>query len=465
MKKMLDVKNPATGEVIESIALDTAEELEQKVETAWAAQPEWEKKHINERAGILFDFLNNIEAHKHEIGELLAKEMAKPVNSGTGECVDAPEIGRGYVERAKHLYGEVLTGTTADRELDLVFTRREALGVVVGIIPFNYPVEMTIQKSIPAMIMGNTIIVKAPSSNPLTVRRLVELAHESGVPEGVMQFTACERTLCTEHLLKNPKVAAIGLTGSTEAGIDMIKNGADTVKRVFLELGGNDPFIICEDADIETAVQSALEGRLYNNGQVCCATKRFLVHKNIKDAVVDGLKKKLAALRHGSALDPQSQITCLVTEEAAVKVEAQIKKTVEQGGKIVYGGTREGAYICPTIIDDVPADADVAKDMEIFGPVYPIIPFETEEEAIAIANQTKYGLSSGVLSSDTIKAFNIADQLQASAVVVNGQSTYRSNEQPFGGCKASGIGYEGVASSLEEYSRIKTYILKGAFVK
>jgi len=319
------------------------------------------------------------------------------------------------------------------------------------------------QKSIPYMIMCNAVIVKAPSSNPLAVRRLVELAHESGVPEGVMQFTACERDLCTKHLLTNPKIAAVGLTGSTETGIQVIKSGADTIKRVFLELGGNDPFIIMEDADIDVAVQSTLEGRLYNNGQICCATKRFIVHKNIKEALVKKLKIALSELKHGSAMEPGVYITCLVTEEAAIKVEKQIQKTVAQGGRIIYGGTREGAYVCPTIIDDVPKDADVAIDMEIFGPVYPIIPFETEEEAIEIANQTKYGLSAGVLCADTVKAFNIAGKIQASAVVVNGQSTYRHNEQPFGGCKASGIGYEGVSSSLEEYSRIKTYILKGAF--
>ena len=465
MAKMLDVTNPATNELIESIALDSGEELEKKVNAAVAAQPAWEEKVINERARILFAFCDSIEAHKEEIGLLLAKEMAKPINSGMGECVDSPEIGRGYIERAKHLYGDVFTGTTADREHDLVFTKREALGVVLGVIPFNYPVEMTVQKSMPSLIMGNSVILKAPSSNPLAVRRLVELAHEAGVPKDVIQFTVCSRSDATKHLLTNPKIAAIGLTGSTETGIEMIKSGADTVKRVFLELGGNDPFIILDDADLDDAVQNVLEGRLYNNGQICCATKRFIVPKNMKDKLVQKLKEVLSKYKRGSALEPGVLITCLVSEAAAKTVEAQIKKTVEQGGEVVYGGTREGAYICPTIIDNVPKDADVAIDMEIFGPVYPIITYETLDEAIEIANQTKFGLSSGVLSSDTVKAFQVATKLKASAVVVNGNSTYRHNEQPFGGCKATGIGYEGVSSSLEEYSVLKTYILKGAFLK
>lgn len=465
MSKMLEVLNPATGELLETLALDSAEQLREKVKKAAAAQPAWEATKLNERAKLLFAFLDAIEAQKEELGLISSQEMCKPINSAKGECVDAAEIGRGYVERAKHLYGDVLTGTTGDREYDLGFTRREALGVVVGIIPFNYPVEMTLQKSIPSMIMGNTIIVKAPSSNPLIVKRLVEIAHEVGIPEDVIQFTVCARADATAELLRSPLVAAIGLTGSTEVGIEVIKQSADTVKRVFLELGGNDSIIICDDADIETAVQEMVDGRIYNNGQICCATKRYLVHSSIKDTLVSKLKVALEKYVPGSSLTPGVINTGLVSVDAAIKVEQQIQHTVAQGGEIVCGGTRTGNRVDYTIIDNVPKDADVAIDMEIFGPVWAIISFETDEEAIAISNQSKYGLSSGVLSANTVRAFNIANQIQASAVIVNGCSSYRQNEQPFGGCKASGLGNEGVASSLEEYSRIKTYILKGAFVK
>lgn len=464
-KKMLEVTNPATGELIEKLELDSAEVLKEKLDAAYKAQPGWERTKLVQRAKLLYAWMDAIEAHKEEIGETLAREMCKPINSAKGECVDAPEIGRGYVERAKHLYGEVFTGTTADRELDLGFTRREALGVIVGMVPFNYPVEMTIQKAVPSLIMGNTIILKAPSSNPLGVRRLVELAHEVGLPEDVIQFTVCSREDSTECLLKSPKVAAITLTGSTETGIEMVKLGAATMKKCFMELGGNDPLIITEDADIERAVQEMVDGRIYNNGQICCATKRFIVHESIKDTLVEKLKVALDAFKPGSALEPGVYNTGLVTVAAAEKVEAQIKHVVEQGGKIVYGGQRHGNRVDYTIIDNVSKDSDVAKDMEIFGPVWPIITFKTDEEAIEIANQTIYGLCSGVLSGDTIRAFNIADQIQASSVIVNGCSSYRLNEQPWGGCKASGLGNEGVASSLEEYSRVKTYILKGALVK
>lgn len=463
MSKKLDVINPATNEMIESIPLASGEEIEKLVERAFSAQPVWEAKPLYERATVLYAFMDSIEAKKKEIGRILAEEMGKPIGQATGECVYAPEIGRGYIERAKHLYGEVLSQSSPGFENDLIFTKREALGVVAAIIPFNYPVEMVIQKSIPSMIMGNTVILKAPSSNPLAVKRLAEIAHEAGVPDDVLQFVVCERDTCTEHLLRNKKVAAISLTGSTAAGVEMVKAGADTMKKVFLELGGNDPLIIRHDADIDMAVQSTIDGRWENNGQICCADKRFFVHKEIKEEYIEKLKVALDKQKRGSAFDPEAELTCLVTEAAAIKVGKQIEKTVEQGGKVVYGGKRKGAFIEPTIIDEVPKSADVAFDMEIFGPVYPIFTFESDEEAIEMANQTSYGLMAGIVTKDVVKAFEIAAKLQASGVCVNGSSCYRHNEQAFGGCKASGIGNEGVSASLEEYSRIKTYALKGAF--
>jgi acyl-CoA reductase-like NAD-dependent aldehyde dehydrogenase len=465
MAKMLDVMNPATNELIESLPLNTGEELEKMVEIAVIAQKAWERVPIVERAKPLYAFCDSLEAHQQEIGELMAREMCKPINTGKSECSDTAEIGRGHIERAKHLYGDVLTGTSAGKEYDLGFTKREALGVVVGVIPFNYPVEVMLQKAIPSLIMGNAIIVKAPSPNPLAVKKLVELAHKAGVPKDILQFTVCSRTDCTSHLLTHPKVAAIGMTGSTAAGTEMLRAGSDTIKKVFLELGGNDPLIVCEDVDIDKAVQSMANGRVCNNGQLCCATKRFIVHESIKDELIEKLKKTLDTYKFGSPLEPGVLNTGLISEDAAIRVESQIKKTVEQGGTIVYGGNRYGNQVEYTIIDNVPATADAARDMEIFGPVWPIISFKTEEEAIEIANQTKYGLSSGVMCSDIVRAFNIANRIDASAVIVNGDSAYRQNEQPFGGCKASGLGNEGVISSLEEYSRLKTYVLKGAFVK
>lgn len=463
--EMMKVINPATNEVVGEVPAYNGEELELMVDKAYKAQPAWEAVPLYERADILYRFCDIVRAHKEELGVVMAKEMGKPHMDGEIECMGATEIGMQHIEKAKHLYGEVYPDAMTDAEADLVFTRHEALGVVAAIIPFNFPIEMTIQKTVPALVMGNTVIVKAPTTNPIAVKMMVEYAHEAGVPEDAIQFVSGDRKVCTEHVLKNGKIAALALTGSTAAGSDMYRYAADSIKKIFLELGGNDAFIIREDADIDTAVEESIWGRVLNMGQICCAAKRFIVHSSIKDEYVEKLKKALDGLNRGSALEDDVMITCLVSEKAAQKVESQIKQTVEAGAKVVYGGTRNGAAIEPTILVDVTRDMDVAKDMEIFGPVFPVITFDTDEEAIAIANGSSYGLSGGILSANIMKALEMASKMESSGVVVNGSGGYRHNEQPFGGYKSSGIGNEGVSTTVEEYCRIKTYVLKGAFPK
>lgn len=242
----------------------------------------------------------------------------------------------------------------------------------------------------------------------------------------------------------------------------MRRRAAATLKRTFLELGGNDAFLIFDDADADRAVTEMVTGRMENNGQVCCSPKRFLVQRGIYDTIAAKLAERLAALPAGSALDEDAAVTCLVTEKAAIQVEQQIEKTVAQGAKLLCGGTREGARILPTVLTNVTAEMDITSDMEIFGPVFPLIPFDTEEEAIRIANQSQFGLSSGLMTASIEKAFRVGRQLQAGAAVVNGCGGYRHLDQPFGGYKQSGLGREGTSISLEEFSHIKVYVVKGA---
>lgn len=232
------------------------------------------------------------------------------------------------------------------------------------------------------------------------------------------------------------------------------------MKRLMLELGGNDPFLIFEDVDLDEAVEE-MTSRFYNNGQICCAPKRFLVQRSIHDALVEKLIGKIEALPRGSALDEEAEITTLVTEEAAKKVEDQIKTCVEQGATLVYGGSREGARVEPAVLTGVTRTMDVAKDLEIFGPVIPIIVFDTEEEAVEIANASVYGLSAAMMTSDMARSFRVAALLEAGTVVQNGSCVYRHLDQPFGGVKMSGIGREGIGISPEEYSQLKTHVLKG----
>ena len=308
--------------------------------------------------------------------------------------------------------------------------------------------------------MGNAVILKPASVNPLTLTKYVALLEEAGVPAGVISVVHGSGSVVGEALTSNKKVDMVTLTGSTKAGISALKNCAEHCAHSSLELGGNDAFIICEDGDLDLAVNETVWGRLYNTGQVCCASKRFLVHNSVKDEYIRKMIEKIKTLKVGMPSDPTSDIGCLISEEAAIEVERQVKETVDAGAKIIYGGRRSGAFFEPTIIDGITKDMEVAKDMEIFGPVISVIGFDTIEEAIEIANSSIYGLSAGIITKDMNKAFKVSEMVESGGFVINGASFFRSFEQPFGGWKYSGIGNEGIMTTLREMSRTKTVILK-----
>lgn len=462
MRDYLTVTNPEDNSVVGKLELKTADELEQIVDKAYAARKKWRDTPIHERAKILYRFSELISTkYKTELAELNSRELGKPIVQSYEECQEAADIIRQTTERALHLYGEVMTESAPELENDLIYTKREPLGLVACVTPFNFPLELTVHKAAPALIMGNTVIVKAPSSNPLATVKLGEILQEAGLPEDVAVFMGCRIGDYTEKVTRNPKIAAICLTGSTETGIAIAKESADTLKTLLFELGGNDGMIVFEDADLDKVAEEMFAGRIYNNGQVCCATKRLIVHHSIQEALTEKLIEKIKTFKAGSALDPDAVITTLVSEKAAMDVEGYINKTIAQGAKCVYGGKREGARILPTVLTDVTKDMDIAQDMEIFGPVIPVIPFETEEEAIEIINNSKYGLSSGIMTKDLERAFRVSGSIESGATVLNGTGHYRHYDQAFGGFKYSGIGREGISTSIEEYSQVKSYILKG----
>ncbi len=460
MTDTLKIINPADGQLIETVKLMSDVDLAAMVDESAAAQLLWAKKAIYERAEILYKFADLIDANNGKLAELIATESGKPITQASIETEDGANILRGNVERAKHLYGDVLPATGPGLDHDLVFTRREPIGVVAAIVPFNFPMEVTFHKISPALAMGNSVLLKAPSAAPLAILSLQKLAEEAGLPVGVLQTFATTHEAMNKGVVDNPKVKVISMTGSTASGVKLMQRSAPTMKRLMLELGGNDPFLIFEDVDLDEAVEE-MTSRFYNNGQICCAPKRFLVQRSIHDALVEKLIGKIEALPRGSALDEEAEITTLVTEEAAKKVEDQIKTCVEQGATLVYGGSREGARVEPAVLTGVTRTMDVAKDLEIFGPVIPIIVFDTEEEAVEIANASVYGLSAAMMTSDMARSFRVAALLEAGTVVQNGSCVYRHLDQPFGGVKMSGIGREGIGISPEEYSQLKTHVLKG----
>lgn len=460
--KMTEIFDESTGKLVGTVPHYDAKEIAEMVDIAFAAQPKWEKAPVFERAKILYKFCDLVAENIDEIANYMACEMGKPIMNARAEVDYAAEIGRSNIEVGKHLYGQVLPDNSDGHENDTVYVRHEALGVVACVIPFNYPVELTIQKIVPALLMGNACIVKASSTAPCSVLKLVQLAYEAGIPKEVLHYVTSSREACTQSLLTNKKIACIAMTGSTAAGTQMMQCAAPTIKKVILELGGNDPLIIREDvADDPEQMMTAIEclgwGRiLENNGQVCASPKRTLVHRKAHDKFIAAMLEFVKSLKRGHATDPSAQLTRLVSTAAAERVQAMVDKTIAQGATLVCGGTHNGPEYEVTILDGVTKDMDVAKDMEIFGPVISVITFDTDEEAVEIANQSSYGLSSSVITKDMKAAFYFSEEIESAAVWINGSSALRHNDQPFGGCKSTGIGNEGAGYSPAEFTRMKT---------
>ncbi|MDR3352884.1 MAG: aldehyde dehydrogenase family protein [Zoogloeaceae bacterium] len=459
--KTIDVINPATGKVLDTVPAATNADVDLAVEKAKIGQKIWARVPVHQKVDIMYKFLELVEASREELAQTLSAETGKPITEARGEIGNIPIAFKAFSERAKHLYGETIpAGMEAGQDKNLLLTQREPLGIIACIIPFNFPCDLFDQKVAPALLAGNAAIVKPSTDNPLTLCKLTALLVKAGVTDGAIQVLTGRGSTVGSVLCAHPDVHGITFTGSTEVGIETARTAAGHLAHTALELGGNDAFIVLEDGDIDLAVEEMIWGRMYNTGQVCCASKRFLVHNAVKEAFTEKAVERIKRLKQGSPADESTQIGCLISEKAAVEVERQIQRTVEQGGNIVLGGGRKGAFIEATVIKDVPKTADVAIDMEIFGPVVPIIGFDTVEEAIEIANSSKFGLCGCVFTANMKTAFAVCNALECGGTVINGASFFRSFEMPFGGYKYSGIGTEGVLTTFDEVTRLKTIVLK-----
>lgn len=457
----VEVINPATGEVIDTVPASTEDDVDQVVKIAEEAQKKWAKVPLHERGRILEKFVDLVEEKREELALLLCRETGKPITEARAEIGNTRTFVYGYVEKAKHLYGITIpAGAEVGQEKTIQMTIREPLGVVACIIPFNFPCDLFGQKVPSALMMGNSVIVKPSTCNPLTLHRFCELLREAGIPAGVINCISGNGSIVGHALAKHKGVHLISVTGSTKVGMETMKTASDNLSHVMLELGGNDAFIVDKDGNLDLAVEELVWGRLYNTGQVCCASKRFLIHDEIKEEFTARVIEKLNTLKVGMPEEEDTQIGCLITEEAAEKVEEQVRKTLEEGAHLTYGGRRNKAFFEPTILTDVTKEMEVMKDMEIFGPVIPICGFKTIEEAIEIANQSNYGLCGNIITNNMKTAFKVAKELEVGGAIINGASFYRSAEMPFGGWKHSGIGNEGISTTLEEMSRMKTIVLK-----
>ena len=457
----IDVINPATGAVVDTVPAATKEDVDKAVACAKAAQKKWAAVPVSEKVEIMYRFLDIVDDNKEKLAQVLSQETGKPIVEARAELGNIRIGFSGFCEKAKHLYGKTFpAGLEPGQDKHVLITKKEPIGVIACVIPFNFPCDLFDQKVAPTLLAGNAAIVKPSTDNPLTLCMLTEMLGEAGVLPGAVQIVTGRGSKTGTWLCENPDVHGITLTGSTEVGIETYQRGAAHLAHIALELGGNDAFIVLEDGDVDLAVEELIWGRMYNTGQVCCASKRFLVHKNRVAEFTEKAVARISQLKQGQPSDESTQVGCLISEAAAIKVKDQIDLTVRQGGKIVLGGEREGAFITPTVIAGVPKTADVAIDMEIFGPVVPIIEFETVEEAIEIANGSKFGLCGCVFTSDMKTAVKVCNALECGGTIINGASFFRSFEMPFGGYKYSGVGTEGVMSTFDEVTRTKTIVLK-----
>ncbi len=366
----------------------------------WARTPLWKREEI------ILRFSDRVLENKECLSALLSQEVGKPIAQSEAEIETVARLFRNFVGQAKTLHGlNIPLDMQAGVENDIYLTRKEPIGVIVGIVPFNFPAELFSQKVAPALAMGNVVIIKPANVAPLTILELTKLLYEAGLPDNVLQTITGSGRVVGEMLAQSPLVNGISLTGSTETGIRTAINAAKHLSRVKLELGGNDPLIVFDDADLELAVEQTVFGRTLMNGQTCCANKRMIVHRSKVSDFTDLLTARLQRIQHGDPLQRHVGIGPLIDEEALHTVHSQVQTTIKQGAKAVLGAEIvDNTWYLPTVLTNVAPSFEVARDLEIFGPVFPIISFETDEEAIAIANSSCYGLNASVFTRDINRA-------------------------------------------------------------
>ncbi|GAB1824007.1 aldehyde dehydrogenase family protein [Herbidospora sp. RD11066] len=457
------VRNPGTGEPLGEVpdlgteAVVAAIGSAQKGQRAMAAMPS------HERAALLRRVADLIEAELESLARLLASENGKPLPQTRGEVEAAIRIWRGYAAEATRLFGrQTPMDAVPGMERHLAVTIREPLGVVAALVPFNYPVELYSHKAAAALAAGNAVVVQPPAKCPLALMRVAELVEQAGAPEFAHQIVTGGVEVSTT-LAEAPGIAAITLTGSTNAGKAIAKLASGTLKKVFLELGGNDAMIVCDDADIEAAATAVTLGRLARgNGQICCAVKRVYVQDGVHDAFVAELSAQAAKLVVGDQMDEGTDVGPLITEQAAEEVEKAVGQLVGEGARLLVGGGRRGSFVDPVVLVDVPVESPTFAE-EIFGPVAPIARFSDPAEAAALVSDSPYGLHASVFTRDVSRAFTLAKLLDVGGVIVNGSTAIRAENLPFGGTKDTGGYREGLHETVLDFTRQKTVLVMEAF--
>lgn len=449
----LEVDNPATGEVIATIPQLDADAVNQAVEAANEAYKLWRKKTPTERGELVRKWYDLMVENTDALATIMTTEQGKPLAEAKGEIAYAASYVKWFAEEAMRINGEILPAATPDTQIRV---SRDPVGVCAAITPWNFPAAMITRKVAPALAAGCTIIVKPASQTPLTALALGELAIQAGIPKGVIQVITGKASIIGDALCENSTVRKLTFTGSTEIGSQLMSKCAPDVKKLSLELGGNAPFIVFDDADIDLAVEGLMKGKFRNAGQTCISPNRVYVQRSVLEEFQTKLVKKVEALKVGNGLDDGVEIGPLIDAPGADKVTEHVENALSEGATLLTGGKRLSYgdnWYAPTVLTNVPASAQCTTE-ETFGPLVPIIPFDTEAEVIEYANNTPFGLAAYFFSDDLHRAQRVVDAIESGMVGINTGAISAANA-PFGGVKASGIGREGAHAGIEEYLEMK----------
>ncbi len=453
------VDNPATGEIIGKVPKLSGAETRNAIEAANRAFKSWSAKTAKERAGVLRKWFDLMMENQEDLARLMTLEQGKPLAESRGEVAYAAAFLEWFGEEAKRVYGDTIPGHQSDKRIVVL---KQPIGVVACITPWNFPLAMITRKAGPALASGCTVVIKPATQTPFSALALAELAERAGVPKGVLNVITGSAKEIGAELTSNPIVRKLSFTGSTEVGKVLMAQCAGTIKKLSLELGGNAPFIVFDDADLDAAVEGAIASKYRNTGQTCVCTNRVLVQDSVYDAFAEKLVKAVNQLKPAPGLQPGASQGPLIDNAAVEKVESHIKDAVAKGAKVVAGGHRHalgGRFFQPTILVNATPQMAVARE-ETFGPVAPLFRFKTEAEAVALANDTEFGLAAYFYGRDLARVWRVAEALEYGIVGIN-TGIISTEVAPFGGVKESGLGREGSKYGIEEFLEIKYLCIGG----
>jgi succinate-semialdehyde dehydrogenase/glutarate-semialdehyde dehydrogenase len=456
---VIEVDNPATGATLGTVPRLGRAETRAAIDAAARAFPGWRRKTAKERAMVMRRWFELMIANQEDLAQLMTAEQGKPIVESRGEVAYAASFLEWFGEEAKRVYGDTIPGHQPDKRIVVV---KEPIGVVACITPWNFPLAMITRKAGPAIAAGCTVVLKPASQTPFSALALAELAERAGVPKGVLNVITGSASEIGGELTSSPAVRKLSFTGSTETGKLLMAQCAATVKKLSLELGGNAPFIVFDDADLDAAVEGAMASKYRNTGQTCVCANRLLVHDTVYDAFAAGLAAAVKKLNPAFGTDASATQGPLIDDKAVEKVESHIANATSKGARVLVGGKRHalgGRFFEPTILVDVTPAMAVARE-ETFGPVAPLFRFQTEDEAIALANDTEFGLAAYFYGRDIGRIWRVAEALEYGIVGIN-TGIISTEVAPFGGVKESGLGREGSKYGLEEFLEIKYLCLGG----